>query len=319
MFRKLSTISIASNDIDKVKQTYMDVFGFAAPVRSTNYDKGRYREHSLQIDDFLLELLQPLDPPEAPGPGGGMARFLRSRGEGLYLITVGMAENSETYSKRLESKGVKVYWDVPDSGVSDRAKQQRPEVANRVHPLIHPRHTHGVLWELGRFMPDVIREKAPASNPFKKCMAISVVVKDADVALKTYIDTLELDSLLRSTTYEKSGYREHTLPMGELTIQLLQPLVGPDAKSRGGDMARALRDRGEGLYHITVDVDDVKAYAKKVEAKGVKVELFEPETGKVTNGPSKVALPAGTVHGLIQPQFAHGVLWELGSFRPSYT
>ena len=150
MFRKACTI--ASNDIDKVKQTYTEVLGPSQPVRSTVYEKGRYREHSLMIDDVLLELLQPLDSPEAAGPGGGMVRFLQRRGEGLYLITVAV-DDSEKYAKGMEAKGVKVHWVVPDYGVvaTGPDKPTRAPVAHGVHPLIHPRYTHGVLWELGRF------------------------------------------------------------------------------------------------------------------------------------------------------------------------
>ncbi len=319
MIRSVSTISIASSDIDKVKKTYTDVLGLDPPIRSTVYPNGRYREHSLMIGTVLLELLQPLEGTAGPG-GGGMVRFLQRHGEGLYLVTVGLGDDPERYSKRLESKGVKVFWDVQGGGrVADGLEKPiRPRVAHPVHPLIHPRYTHGVLWELGRFFPDIVKEHARPSNVFRKVMAVSVVCHDNDQALKTYTETLELDPAVRSTVYEKGGYKEHMLAIGDIALLLQQPLVGADAPGRGGDMARALRQRGEGLYMVTVDVDDPVAYTKGLEAKGIRVDRFEPEMGRVVDGPSKPPFPAGTVHAMIDPAYTHGVLWEVGRFRPLY-
>ncbi len=47
MFGKVSTITMASNDIDAVKKTYTEVLRLAPPIQSTDYPKGRYKEHTL--------------------------------------------------------------------------------------------------------------------------------------------------------------------------------------------------------------------------------------------------------------------------------
>lgn len=313
MFRRLSGISMMCHSIDKVWDTYTDVLGLNATVNIQLFEKGRYRQRTFRIGEMALWLLEPLDGPEAPGPGRGMNHFLQRHGEGMYMVTVGLGDHPERYCKRLESKGVRVYWDVPDSGVELTSAPRAP-FEMIIHPLIHPRSTNGVLYELGRAIPGTVQRKAPENSSFKKVVGVSIMCKDNDEALKTYTEVLELDPPVRSTVYENGGYKEHTLAIGDVALELQQPVHGPDAPSRGGDMARALQQKGEGLYMITVHVGDPERYAKTLEAKGVNIDRVVPESGKLVSGPRKAPIPAGTFHGLIHPSHTHGVLWEFGSF-----
>ena len=325
MFRKFRAIVPASNDIDKVMKTYTEVLGLAPAKRSHVFEKGRYRQHDLVIGDTTehvgLPLVEPMDGPEAAGPGGGMARFIQRRGEGLYDICVSVPDEGK-YCRELEAKGIKVHWDVPDGGVvtsgapsSAKAGGQPTIHPLNIHPLIHPRHTHGVLWELGDYIPVTVREEVPANNAFKRVKSISIACRDNDVALKTYIEGLGLDTYVRSTVYKKAGYKEHTFAVGDIALELVQPLVGADAQGRGGDMARVLQLRGEGLYHVTVDVADPEKYARGLEAKGVKIEWDPPDEGEVTSGAKRqAARSAATAQPFINASSAHGVLWKLTRF-----
>ncbi len=314
MFRKVHTISMASNDIDAVKKTYMDVLGMAPPARTTVYEKGRYREHSFLIGDIVFELLQPLEGTDGPG-GGGMKRFLQRHGEGLYLITVAV-DDPEKYAKGLEAKGVKVFWDVPDHGVTTAGTDKPYTTASEhpTHPLIHPRYTHGVLWELSRHNPKARRDPAPQNQPFKKVRTISIACNDIDAALKTYTEVLGVE-YIRSTRFPEGKYREHTLRMGDVVLELLQPLEGTEGPG-GGAMKRFLQSRGEGLYLITVDVDDPEGYAKSLEAKGVRIAWdVVSQIQQVGGAPRAHQAPSGKrqVHPLIHPRNTHGILWELST------
>ena len=313
MFRRLSGISLMVHSIDKVWDTYGDVLGLKARENIQLFEKGRYRQRTFRIGETALWLLEPLDGPKAPGPGGGMARFLERRGEGLYMITVGLGDEPDRYAKRLEAKGVKIYWDVPDSGV-ELTSAPRPNFQMTMHPLIHPRSVHGVLWEMGRHVPGRFRQAAPASSPFKRVMAISMVCQDADAAVKTYTDVLEQDPLLSSTVFEKGGYKENTIGMGDIALEFQQPLAGPDAKSEGGNLARSLKQYGEGLYGVTVDVKDPEQYAKSLDAKGVKVQRVAVEKGKTLAGRSKAPAPTEANYFIIDPSRTHGVPWKFARF-----
>ncbi len=329
MFRKFVAIVPISNDIDKVMKTYTEVFGLAPAKRSHVFEKGRYRQHDLAIGDThvhtRLDLIEPLDGPEAAGPGGGMARTIQRRGEGLSHIMPSVdVPDLGKYCRELEARGIKIYWDVPDDGAITggppvhRTPGQGME-AGGIHPLIHPRSAHGALWEIfssNQLTSGRAPEEIPGNSAWKQCKSISVVCRDSEVALKTYKDGIGLDTYLWAKVYKKAGYREHVFAVGDVAFQLVQPLVGPEAQNRGGDMARTLQRRGEGLYHITVDVADPEKYAKGLEAKGVKIDWEEPDEGEVVSGPRKPAKKPQPISAqpFIPPSSAHGILWKLSRF-----
>jgi len=308
MFRNVTVISMATSDADGAKKLYTDVLGLVPVPRTDEIERGPWRRHVFRIDDIMLEMMQPLVGPEAPGSGGGMARFLQRHGEGLYHATVSV-DDPERYLTGLESKGVKIIWDRPDPRHAEASAATR----TALH-LIHPSFTHGVLWAVVPHRPNDFREKAPMNNAFKRVKHIAVMCRDNDKALKTYTEVLGLDRHVRSTMYERGRYREHTLAIGDVALELLQPLDGPDAPGPGGGMARFLERYGEGLFLVTVDVEDPATYAKGLEAKGVKVYWDVPDYGDVVAGRQKPAYApplGGDVHPLIHPRHTHGVLWEL--------
>ncbi len=328
MFRKFGAVVPISTNIDKVLKTYTDVFGLAPAKRTHIFEKGRYRQHDLVIGDkevhMRLDMIEPLDGPEAAGPGGGMARLIQRRGEGLSHITCSLdVPDLGKYCRDLEAKGIKVFWDIPDDGAVTggppvkRNPGEGMEAAG-IHPLIHPRAAHGALWEIfgrqqmtGGRPPDPIE----GSNAFKRVKSVCLVVKDADAALKTYRDGLGLDRFLWSKVYKKAGYKEHVFAVGDVALELAQPLDGAAASSRGGDMVRILQRRGEGLYLVTVDVVDTEKYARGLEAKGVKINWETPDAGEVVGGPKKPAKRAAeSTQPYIDPSSAHGVLWKLTRF-----
>lgn len=313
MFRRLTGINIVCQDTGKVWDTYTRLLGFRAMPNKQVFDKGRYYQQTLRIGEVALWLLQPMDPPEAPGPGGGMARFLRRHGEGVYMITVRLGDEAAQYARRLESKGIKVYWDVPDGGL-EVLGAPRAATQMTIHPLIHPRSVHGVLWEMRRHMPGAEWRRAPSGNPFKRAMAINIVVKDADAAARTYHEALELDPLLGSAAYEKAGYKETTIPMGEVVLEFQEPLHSPDAHTRGGSLARTLQQFGEDLYSVTVDVKDPAKYARELEARGVKVQRTPVDNGRTLSGHSKPKLAEDTILYTMDPSCTHGVPWEFRRF-----
>ncbi len=329
MFRKFTDVVPISYNIAQVTKTYTEVLGMVPPRRIHVFEKGRYRQNDLMIGDAVVDtqmsLVEPMDGPEAAGPGGGMARFVQRRGEGILDINVALdVPDLGKYAKGLEAKGITVHWDVPDNGVvtggppSTRKPGEGMEALG-IHPLIHPRSTHGVLWEIwgaDHLPPARVPEKITGNNAFKKLKGISIACKDNDVALKTYTEGIGLDTYLWSKAYKKAGYKEHVFAVGDAVLQLVQPLVGADAKSRGGDMARVLQLRGEGLYFITVDVVDPEKYARGLEAKGAKIDWDAPDDGEVTGGPKRPAKrPAATTpQPFINASSAHGVLWRLTPF-----
>jgi methylmalonyl-CoA epimerase len=84
----------------------------------------------------------------------------------------------------------------------------------------------------------------------KKVDHIGILVSNLDEAIKLYKDCFgaELDKI---ETISKQGVKAAVLSLAQgAKLELLEPL--PDS-----NMAKVLEKRGEGLHHITFEVDDV--------------------------------------------------------------
>ncbi|MBI2916619.1 MAG: VOC family protein [Chloroflexi bacterium] len=125
-----------------------------------------------------------------------------------------------------------------------------------------------------------------------KLKAVSIAVNSAEEALRTYTQSLGLPAapLKEHPLY---GYRGHRLPVGDAILDLLEP-TDPN-----NPIGRFIQRRGEGLYLITLEVDNMEQYARDLEAKGVRVIWDVVEPG--SQGP----------HPIVHPRSAHGVLIEL--------
>jgi len=122
---------------------------------------------------------------------------------------------------------------------------------------------------------------------------VAIAVRDLDAALAFYRDTLGLEVTERSEVPEE-GVEIAFLPTGEGEIELLQPL---DEES---GVACFLEKRGEGLHHICLAVEDVKATMERLRAAGARLLSEEPRVNV-----------HGTRYVFVHPRSAHGVLLEL--------
>lgn len=121
---------------------------------------------------------------------------------------------------------------------------------------------------------------------------IAIVVRDLKAALAVYEGALGLTC----SHTEKVPEQEVTvafLPTGDSEIELLEP-TGTDS-----GVARFLEQRGEGMHHICLEVDDIEATLADLAARGVPLIDKTPKQGVY----GRVAF--------IHPRGAHGVLIEL--------
>lgn len=122
---------------------------------------------------------------------------------------------------------------------------------------------------------------------------IAIAVKDLDVAIAHYRDTLGLE-LAEIEEVKEQQVRTAIFGHGMGRVEL----ICPTTKDSG--VAKFLEKRGEGLHHICIEVDDIKASMAALEAKGA--PLID-KTPKVGAGGAQVAF--------IHPKGSHGVLIEL--------
>jgi methylmalonyl-CoA/ethylmalonyl-CoA epimerase len=104
---------------------------------------------------------------------------------------------------------------------------------------------------------------------------VGIVVKDLEETIKLYGDIFGVTPWDKGIT-EVPGVdlRQTQLRIGKNYLELLQP-VETDGPSTNRT-ARGLRERGEGLFHLSVFVDDFDTRIKALKEKG-----FNPEEEEV--------------------------------------
>lgn len=125
----------------------------------------------------------------------------------------------------------------------------------------------------------------------KRIEHVAIAVKDLDAARNTFA-TLGIPCDYEETM-PAAGIRLAMLPIGESALELLEP------KTEASKTAEWIRDRGEGLYHICLEVDDIVGALDELRGKGVKLRDEVPRTG---HGGHKIAFldPASTAGILVE-------------------
>lgn len=120
---------------------------------------------------------------------------------------------------------------------------------------------------------------------------VGLVTRDVDRALRFYHDALGMP-IRKDLTATDRGLRAAILSLGNSNIEILQPL---DDES---NVAKFLRERGEGLHHICFQSDDVAADLQAAKARGMELLNETPYRGFT-----------GLI-GFIHPAANHSVLIE---------
>jgi len=124
---------------------------------------------------------------------------------------------------------------------------------------------------------------------------VAIIVRDIEQALIFYRDTLGLvPSEIKEVPSEQ--VRIAFLPMGGpggSEIELIEPT------NPGSSLSRFLEKRGEGLHHICLEVTDIEAALREMQAKGEAVLDKEP----------RVAAEGRAI--FLHPKGTNGVLLEL--------
>jgi methylmalonyl-CoA/ethylmalonyl-CoA epimerase len=91
-------------------------------------------------------------------------------------------------------------------------------------------------------------------------------------------------------------------PVGETYLELLE------ATAHGSDVAKWIGEKGQGLYHICLEVDDIDGALAELKAKGVGLLDEKPRIG---HGGSRIAFldPRSTANVLVE-------LAELPAVKP---
>jgi len=122
---------------------------------------------------------------------------------------------------------------------------------------------------------------------------IAIAVKDLECALKPYQEALGL-TVSEMEEIPGQQVRIAYLPIGDTEIELLEPTTDDSG------VAKFLEKRGEGLHHICLEVDDLKATLARLKAQGMRLIDEEPRDGG-----------KGKRIAFVHPRSMNGVLIEL--------
>lgn len=116
---------------------------------------------------------------------------------------------------------------------------------------------------------------------------VAIAVKDMDKAIQLYSKTLGLkvtDTIEQPDQKVKNVF----MKLGDASVELIAAL------GAGSPVEKFIEKHGEGLYCLSIQVDDLDKATQELEAKGMKVVDMSP-------------LPVKFLH----PKETHGVLIEL--------
>jgi methylmalonyl-CoA epimerase len=103
----------------------------------------------------------------------------------------------------------------------------------------------------------------------KKIDHIAIAVKDLDTAIKTYTTNFGFP-VVSQADLPGIGIRLANLQVGDVNLELFTPTRNdiPPAKE--------LAERGEGVFVLSLEVDDLEAAISQLRAKNIKVGEISP-------------------------------------------
>lgn len=122
---------------------------------------------------------------------------------------------------------------------------------------------------------------------------VGVAVTDADAALKTYTEKWGY-TLTHREVIDDAGMELIWLEAGGMTVELVRSLRDDSP------VAKFLAERGSGVHHIAVRVDDIDAALKDLAERGVRLLDEQARPGG-----------RGMRIAFVHPGDGVGVLWEL--------
>lgn len=123
----------------------------------------------------------------------------------------------------------------------------------------------------------------------KKIDHIAIAVKDLDAAVKTFTSNFGFP-IERSGEVPALQIKRAFLGIGDASLELFQPT------SEQNPAAKFISERGEGMYILSLEVDDLGATAQHLEKSGIKMKVQE--------------VPGGPRLGFVSPKSTHGVLLQ---------
>ncbi len=110
------------------------------------------------------------------------------------------------------------------------------------------------------------------TNTPNKINHIGIAVRDLDAAVAMWQLGLGL-AAVQVVEMPERGIKIAFLPCGEATIELVAPL------GEGGEISKFLDERGPGLHHLCLEVENLQAASDLAQAQGLRLIGSEAKLG----------------------------------------
>ena len=141
-------------------------------------------------------------------------------------------------------------------------------------------------------MPDHPRPASASDLTVIRVHHVGIVVRDARAAAETYQRALGLEPLAQEDY--RGTARVVFLRAGDAMLEMIEPLTEETM------WAAALRERGEGVHHVALQVDDLHTAIETLTAKGTRFLQARPSRA-----------PGNTLSIFLEPATTGGPLIEL--------
>jgi len=126
----------------------------------------------------------------------------------------------------------------------------------------------------------------------RKIDHVGLVVKNSAESLELFSKLFGFE-VTECREEPAAGFKSTLVSKGDVMLELIEP-VGPQ-----GMIQRFVEKRGEGMHHISIQVDDLDAEMKRMKSIGVQFSSEEP------------AVVDGTKVVFVHPRSTNGLLIEL--------
>ena len=273
-------------DLDSAFATYTK--GLGLPISWRVESKDGWRSSALWLGNASLELLEPSA--DNGATGAFFKRALDARGEGLFLVAFEPPDID--YSVRaLRNRGAHVADPIAstvfDPNRSDGLRGYRSAFINR-------RSTPGLNSFICQYdTPFKPLDGGAGALKVKKLDHVIIATEDLDEATRLWEQNVGLKPDASLSHPLGAGFKVARLPIGDAFLELVQPV------EKEGRFYEQVQQRGEGLFSISVEVEDLDEAVAFLRGNDVKVS--DPEA----------SIWPGARLARINHEYTHGVSIQL--------
>jgi len=250
VFTGIHHVAVAVRNLDAALVFYRDILGLPVGRLAVVVDQG-VKAALLPVGEDEIELLEPTN------PSGGVARFLEKKGEGIHHLCVETTDITAALTQA-KAANLPLIDQVPRQGLAGTIG------------FLHPGATQGILVELAQ--PIESEHHTPRGGNGVKAKRIATIyaaVKDLSAAATTFANNFGA----AVSEPENDGCFEtkrRVVGIGNSRLTLLG--MGGLSASKTG--SRVFGRRGDGLFGLSLSVEDSETACCYLERKGVRAEMI---------------------------------------------